>query len=666
MRRFDLHQALAEKKSRRLIFAMVVMQLLTVIACAAFISLTFALLYFWMYPEMAFPNTAVTVFSAVISALAVTITIVSGGYLKMSELDGGGSKIAESMRGDLIDEDNSQLTAPHRQLLNIVQELAIASSIPAPAVYVLNSEPGINAMAAGHGFDDAVLIVTQGAVRHLSRDQMQGVIAHEFSHILNGDIARDMWLTAATHGNYFLLVTAQEMARYERYETISVESWFGYMLMPFGYFGACLARLFTACIKRENEFMADATAVELARYPQGLSDALMMIGGFEHRGRIKRREAIETGHMFLVDSGWSFGRWFGTHPSLDRRILRLRPDWDGLYLYENTDELEHYGGAYHQMTQLVGLNKNATPRHKVKNVVKDLAPLITAGVTTAASSAQPANADARRLDSLEIGNGEEPIPQWMAHDSYDSIEIDQTYRALVKDHQGAGLILAAVRLDQFKLSERENLIEDLDPLVSASIRKFAPTVSDLQEDQKLWLFDRAIEKIVDAPPLIRQLLSEFVKQTSLACEDETELARWAWQRIVQRKLNPVDAPSARFGNLQPLLAEVMILLSTVTHTDADGQALSQYSFMRAIAHTGLRRSLLVPKEQLSIADVEDAVEQLSLLSARQRRTLVVACTSSILANRSTNLEEAWVLRAICEGFNFPMPSVLPGQELAGI
>ena len=665
MRRFDLHQALAEKKTRRLILTMVVMQILTVVFCAAFISLTLALIYFWWNPETAFPNFPVTFFSAILSGLGVTVILVTGGYLKMSELDGGGSKVAESLRGDLINESSSHLSPNYRRLLNIVQELAIASSIAAPKVYVLAGEPGINAMAVGHDLDDAVIIVTGGAVHHLSRDQMQGVIAHEFSHILNGDISRDMWLTAATHGNYFLLLTAQELASHQRYDGISFESYLGYMLYPFGVFGAALARFFTARIKRQNEFNADATAVELARYPNGLSDALMMIGGFEHQGRIKRAEAIETGHMFLVDSGWSYGGWFWTHPPLDQRILRLRPDWDGLYLYENTEDLEHYGAIYNEMTELVGLGKEARRDHAKKTVSK-FAPIIAAGVATKAlGGASPASVI--NEDSLDEAGVDGKIPPWMAHDPLGEVEIEDTFRALVKDHQGAGLTLAAIRLDQFETLAADKLIAELNPLVAGGVTRLLSAMRDLNDGQKMWMFDRSIETIITAPTPIRQLLMEFVDQTEVACEHETDWSRWAWQRIVNRRLNPTLAPTARFGDLQPLYPEIMILLSAVTHTDAEGIGNTQYNFMRAIAHTEMIRSELVPVEQLTVTEVEGALELLSYLSARQRRVLVLACSSSIFANQSTNLDEAWMIRAICDGFNFPMPSLLPGQDvIAGV
>lgn len=658
MRRFDLHQAMAEKKSRRLILMMVVMQLATVALCSAFISLTFALIYKYFVPESPFPNLGVTYFSAAITALAVSFTIISGGYIKMSELDGGGRKIAESLRGQLIDETDPHLRKENRRLLNVVQELAIAASIPPPPVYVLTAEPGINALAAGHSAEDAVIVVTEGAVRHLSRDQLQGMVAHEFSHILNGDIARDMWLNAATHGNYFLLVTAQEMARYERYDMISFEMWLGYMLMPFGFLGACLARFFTARVKHQNEYNADATAVELSRYSQGLSEALMMIGGYEHRGKIKRKEAFETGHMFLVDSGTG---WFGSHPPLDERIIRLRPDWDGYYLFESNDDLDHYGGMYNEITELVGLARKATRQKKLNEVVKDIGPMMVTGMNAVAGTSAPLTAG--ETETL-LGDGCDEVPRWMAHDPIGAVEIDDVYRQLVNSHQGAGLALAAVRLDQFEGQKQARLIKSLNPLVAGGIGQILPAISKLQDDQKIWIFDRAIETIAHAPDRVKNLFTEFLQQASALPEEETDLSRWAWQRIVTRTMNPTEAPVSQVGDLRPLAAEVMILLSTVTHTDAEGEALSKYNFMRAIAHTGLKRSVLVPHDELKIEGVEYALERLSYLSARQRRILIVACTASVTANRETNLEEAWMLRAICEGFNFPMPAVLPGHAFA--
>jgi len=180
----------------------------------------------------------------------------------------------------------------------------------------------------------------------------------------------------------------------------------------------------------------------------------------------------------------------------------------------------------------------------------------------------------------------------------------------------------------------------MNPLVSGSVAQILAPVSKLEEDQKMWMFDRAIETITDAPAAVRTLFMEFVDQASVTCEEETDLSRWAWQRIVQRRMNPVEP-----------------------HTDASCESTGQYNFIRAIAHTGLKRSMLIPKEKLEVVHVEAAMEPLTYLSARQRRILVMACTASVFANQSTNLEEAWVLRAICEGFNFPMPAVLPGHPI---
>ena len=308
----------------------------------------------------------------------------------------------------------------------------------------------------------------------------------------------------------------------------------------------------------------------------------------------------------------------------------------------------------------MGLGRQAARKKQFKDTITEVAPMVVAGLGASMTGSNAA-APRRQTESLRSGSGDAEIPRWMAHDPIGAIEIDDVYRQLVNSHQGSGLALAAIRLDQFDPQRQSEIIKTLNPLVSGAVAQILAPISQLQDDQKIWIFDRAIETIVDAPAAVRTLFLEFLDQASVAVEDETDLARWAWQRIVQRKMSSAEAPAARLGDLQPMAAEVMILLSTVTHTDAEGEALSEYNFMRAIAHTGLNRSVLVPHDELQVPGVELAVEHLSYLSARQRRVLIVACTASVAANRSTNMEEAWVLRAICEGFNFPMPCVLPGH-----
>jgi len=260
MRRFDLHQDKAEKKSKDLFFQMVVVQAVTLLVSGLVLGLFFSLMFFLMserdhrrthrrgfystqkthkdlgpnqyisyvgrhrravvkqkgplYDYLFNENGRISmplVFGAsYLAGMALMGFVIGiGGYYKFIELKGGGVKVAESLFATEINEET--VNASHRQLLNIIQELAVASGIAVPKAYVLDNEPGINAFAAGHTNEDAVIVVTEGAVNRLSRDQMQGVVAHEFAHILNGDMARNMKLMAYTHGNFCLIELAEGM-----------------------------------------------------------------------------------------------------------------------------------------------------------------------------------------------------------------------------------------------------------------------------------------------------------------------------------------------------------------------------------------------------------------------------------------------------------------------
>ena len=213
MRRFDLHQSVAETKSARLVLLMSVMQVLTVLfsgVSVGYMAAIAAELAMW---TKEFPFFTVMAWVGLATMLLVTVIIVSGAVLKFNDLKDGGKRVAQFLQAMPIDLDTSN--AGKRRLLNVVEELAISSGLPVPNSYVLAGELGINAMAAGHTPEDAVIVVTEGALNRLSRDQLQGVIAHEFAHVANGDIAQNMWLLAFTHGNFCVSMMAQRLIEAE-------------------------------------------------------------------------------------------------------------------------------------------------------------------------------------------------------------------------------------------------------------------------------------------------------------------------------------------------------------------------------------------------------------------------------------------------------------------
>ncbi len=271
-----------------------------------------------------------------------TAALISGGSLyKIASLSGGGHTVAELMGGRLLHPQTSDLD--ERKILNVVEEMAIAAGTPVPPVYLLENEEGINAFAAGHSPNDAVIGVTRGCVRTLSRDELQGVIGHEFSHILNGDMKLNLRLMGVLFGILLIGLSGYILLRSTSGYGVRVSNrdddrggrnvlpLIGLALYVIGYVGVFFANLIKAAVSRQREFLADASAVQFTRNSDGIAGALKKIGALEAGSAIREPRAAEASHMFFGNAGTA-GQLFGlleTHPPLVERIRRLDPSFDG-------------------------------------------------------------------------------------------------------------------------------------------------------------------------------------------------------------------------------------------------------------------------------------------------------------------------------------------------
>jgi Zn-dependent protease with chaperone function len=258
---------------------------------------------------------------------ALTV-IICGSVYKLAALSGGGKTVAESLGGRPVQPNTTDLN--ERKLLNVVEEMALASGVPVPQVYVLDQEQGINAFAAGYTPSDAVIGVTRGAIQTLTRDELQGVIAHEFSHILNGDMRLNIRLIGIIFGILCLAIIGRILIRTRgRKNPLPL---LGLALIIIGWVGVFFGRLIQAAVSRQREFLADASAVQFTRNPPGLSGALQKIGGLAFGSKLESEHAEEASHMFFGNGmGKSFFNAMATHPPLKERIQAIDPSWDGKY-----------------------------------------------------------------------------------------------------------------------------------------------------------------------------------------------------------------------------------------------------------------------------------------------------------------------------------------------
>lgn len=285
---------------------------------------------------------------------ATVSVVVIGSLYKIFALSQGGEVVARWLGGRLIDSDTPK--PQERRLLNVVEEMAIASGISVPSVFLLEEEKSINAFAAGFTPADAVIGVTSGTLQILSRDELQGVIAHEFSHILNGDMRLNIRLIGVLNGILMIAMIGYGILRGTRTSSSKKNGGaavllFGAALLIIGYVGVFFGKLIKSAVSRQREFLADASAVQFTRNPDGIAGALKKIGGLAHGSRIANSKAEEASHLFfsngmhgkaspflsmrnrtppvLTQSAFSF---MATHPPLETRIKRIDPSFDGRFL----------------------------------------------------------------------------------------------------------------------------------------------------------------------------------------------------------------------------------------------------------------------------------------------------------------------------------------------
>jgi Zn-dependent protease with chaperone function len=279
----------------------------------------------------------------------VLLVVGTASFLKVNEFRGGGASVAASLGGRRVDMTTQ---APlERRLVNVVEEMAIAAGVSVPAIFILDEEQGINAFAAGYAPEDAAVAVSRGCLETLSRDELQGVIAHEFSHILNGDMRINLRMAGIIFGLFVLVVVGRGILYAMRFSggagrsrssgsgkgggggiilAIIVVALAFFLL---GLIGQLFGRFIQAAVSRQREYLADASAVQFTRNPAGIRDALRRIGGHVEGSRVQHRQSETLAHCFFANAlKSSFGGGFRTHPPLPKRISALDPQWDGSFL----------------------------------------------------------------------------------------------------------------------------------------------------------------------------------------------------------------------------------------------------------------------------------------------------------------------------------------------
>ncbi len=597
---------------------------------------------------------------------AVILIVAVSSLVKMGQLAGGGRVVAESLGGRLLDTGSND--PAERKLLNVVEEMAIASGVPVPKVYVMDNEQAINAFAAGFSPDDAVIGVTRGCIDLLSRDELQGVIAHEFSHILNGDMRLNIRLIGILFGILVIgmigrvVLRSMTHARPSRRSSRSGKNGGGGIivilgvalaLLVIGYLGFFFGGLIKAAVSRQREFLADASAVQFTRYPDGIGGALKKIGGYSFGSRVLNAKADEVSHMFFSQgvSNW-LGGLGATHPPVEDRIRRIDPRWDGQFLdVSKPQKLEEK-----VLSQQARLARGAVQRHAI-GALEAMQAAAVADESTVESMIQrigrPTQAHVERAQALLNA-----IPADAADAAHSSLGACAVVYALLISTD------PAVHAQQINAVERHAGR----PVADFTVKLYHAT-AEMDRAARLPLIDTAMPTLGNLAPAQYQAFKRCVFDL-VEADDRVDLFEWVLSRVLLRRLAPVFErsqrvqPRVRYYSLKPVREHLFVLLSTLArYGHTDGGSIEQ-AFDAGVRQLALGPAPgLVDAQRCGLGPLDAALSTLSEVGPREKRRVIRACAACIADDKQVTTAESELLRGISDALGCPMPPLLPGQAL---
>ena len=580
--------------------------------------------------------------------VAGTLTVVIGGSLyRISVLaDGGGEAVARMVGGAPLDQASQDPL--QRRLLNVVAEMAIAAGTPVPPVFVL-PQSGINAFAAGFSPSEAVVGVTQGAMELLNRDELQGVIAHEFSHILNGDMRMKMKLMGLLHGitligdvGISLMTTRRARVTYRAPRSgggsphLAVIA-LGLLLFMVGTTGLVFGDLIKRAVSRQREFLADALAVQFTRNPGGIAGALKVIGGYKQGARIDHPGTNEASHFFFGSSKKRGAtNWWASHPPLAERIRRIDPRFSGVF--------DHVDPAVRMQTST----------HEAAAMGFAPADTLTPAATTFKAANVLAHIGNPSLEHLKQAKAiAAAIPKRLQTAAEDAYMARAAVYSLLLDNDAA--------MCKIQLGALES---KADPNVFRETLDIQPEISKLTPELRLPLLDMLM-------PTLRQLSEAQYKSFRsnihllIRADKKLSLFEYTLQKILLQHLDRVFGPSepeiAQYHSLQPLLADCVSLIALLALVGHKGAQIQQ-AFTAAMQTLDRQAPSKFPdKKACGIKQFDTALDKLRLASPHIKRRVLSACVICASSNGLILIGEAELLRAISAGLDCPMPPFLPGQ-----
>lgn len=581
---------------------------------------------------------------------SVLVVILSGSLYKNKQIGGDGNRVAMNLGGVKLLPNSLDLD--ERVLFNVVEEMALASGTVVPPVYILE-EDGINAFAAGTSPQNTVIGVTRGCIKTLSRDELQGVIAHEFSHILNGDMILNLRLIGLLFGIQLIALIG-----YFCFRLVFRVSWGGngknsksnlglvavlfissLALMFIGYVGVLFAKLIQCRVSREREFLADASAVQFTRSTSGIANALKRIGGWKKRSLLKTSNAMEASHMFFGEGVVSY--LLATHPPLEARIRRIEPNFDGKFLV--TKIIQHSESDI--------IDPNNLKMNRMKQPSSHVSALVGAQ-------------QFERKSALAVEHVGNPVEAHINHAQRLVCEMHPLLVREVHDPMGAVAIVYALLLaresSQIRGAQLEIIVKYQGVPLRDEVLRVLSLTDSLQVEQRLPLACMALPALdqLSDPQVgaLRISVHELIQADKRLTIFEYALQRFITKRLILRSHSP--KPSVKPTEKQ-FDEAVQAIMSAVVHLGGNSHAESAYEAGMIKWKNGSQLLPMLERDQCTLSRFDKCLDLLHAARPAIKRTMLDAFSSCIAHDKRTSINEIELLRVISDALGCPMPPVIP-------
>ncbi len=591
--------------------------------------------------------------AAFLCTLVVVGVIGFASIYKSLQLRAGGGVVARSLGGVRIERDTADVK--RKRLLNVVEEMAIASGVPVPEVYVLEQETAINAFAAGHTAANAAVTVTQGALDHLNRDELQGVIAHEFSHVLNGDMRLNVELMGWLFGLFAVALIGRTFLRIAPRSRRSGGG--GIMVaalavMVLGYVGLFCARILQAAVSRQRERLADASGVQFTRNPDGLKGALIKIAGLAEGSTIGEADAEQVAHMLFAPG---LSRFFATHPPLAERIRSLDPQFDVRQLPRIAAQALAAIPAFDGASLAAAAGARA----------RDASNATTTLATDSASNQGVMPSVLSRQVAAQVGQIETVhIEQARAM----RLALPEELRKFVQSSGRARAVVLALLLSrEAPVRERQLtlLARSIDAAELTAVRDIAPVVDGLAPMLRLPALLQVFPDLRRLTQADRQSLLRLAADL-IHADARIDVFEFCLAQLLATLLRDELEARVPHGNLSLADAqhEIHVLFATLARFGAESETQARMAY-----EAGMVTVFPMNRPPYAVLDdwprqLGEALRRLEQLHPFAKQALIEGLVKTIAQDDILTVAEAELLRTVCANLHCPLPPLLPSVDLA--